>query len=100
MAHTLYANWLPYPCQVTFDAQGGTVPHMGGDNFIYVAMNMHWESHWFGLPELPSDLQWHVFANTGATPPEDIWPLGQEPVLENQGGILLGDHSVVILVGK
>ena len=77
-------------------ARGGTVP----DNYVYVAMNMHWEGHWFELPRLPSDLRWHVFANTGATPPEDIWALGQEPLLADQGGMLLGDPSVVILVGK
>ena len=30
-------------------ARGGTVQ----DNFVYVAMNTHWDSHWFELPQLP-----------------------------------------------
>jgi glycogen operon protein len=45
-------------------------------------------------------MSWHLFANTGATSPADIWAPGTEPVLENQDGLLIGDRSVVILVGK
>ncbi|HEY9814071.1 MAG TPA: glycogen debranching enzyme, partial [Candidatus Sericytochromatia bacterium] len=77
-------------------AKAGTVE----DNYIYVAMNMHWEALWFEIPGLPPGMQWHIFANTGATPPEDSWQPGTEPLLSNQQGILLGDRSVVILVGK
>jgi glycogen operon protein len=75
-------------------AKGGTVQ----DNDIYVAMNMHWDSHHFGLPGLPSGRKWHVFANTAA--PEDSYEPGNEPVLAEQGYILLGSRSVVILVSK
>jgi isoamylase len=70
------------------------------DNYIYVAMNMHWEANWFEIPGLPPGMKWHVFANTGAPSPDDIWEPGKEPLLSNQHGILLGDRSVVILVGK
>ncbi|WP_036486338.1 glycogen debranching protein GlgX [Myxosarcina sp. GI1] len=77
-------------------ARQGTVE----DNYIYVAMNVHWQANWFELPGLPTGMNWHVFANTGVPSPEDIWQLGTEPKLENQTGILLGDRSVVILVGK
>jgi isoamylase len=70
------------------------------DNYIYVAMNMHWESHWFQIPDLPDRMQWHVFTNTSATPPEDIWEPGTEPVLASQRQFLVGNRSVVILVGK
>ncbi|MFZ2097442.1 MAG: glycogen debranching protein GlgX [Anaerolineales bacterium] len=77
-------------------ARGGMIK----DNDIYVAMNMHWDSHWFELPRLPDGESWHVFANTGVSFPEDIWEIGHEPVLENQRGILLGERSVVILVSK
>ena len=69
------------------------------DNYIYVAMNMHWESHWFELPGLPSGMHWHVFANTGCHPPDDCYQPGKEPLLPNQSGILLGDRSVIILLG-
>jgi isoamylase len=77
-------------------ARGGMV----ADNDIYVAMNMHWEAHWFELPRLPEGKQWHVAANTGAPAPEDVWETGHEPVLVDQNGILVGDRSVVILLSK
>lgn len=77
-------------------AHGGTFQ----DNYIYVAMNMHYEGLPFGLPQLPSGLQWHLFANTGMDSPDDIYTTGDEPVLQNQGDFLVGDRSVVVLVGK
>lgn len=70
------------------------------DDYIYVAINMHWESHWFGLPDLPQGRQWHVFANTGCQSPNDCYEPGTEPLLGNQSGIFIGDRSVVILVGR
>lgn len=77
-------------------ARGGMVE----DDDIYVAMNMHWDSLWFELPRLPEGKNWHVFANTSAPAPEDVWDTGHEPILDKQNGILLGGRSVVILVGK
>jgi glycogen operon protein len=77
-------------------ARGGLVE----DDDIYVAMNMHWDSQWFELPGLPERKNWYVFANTSVPSPEDIWETGHEPLLDNQNGILLGDRSVVILIGK
>ncbi len=70
------------------------------DDFIYVGMNMHWETTWFQLPSLPDGRRWHVFANTASQAPFDIWTPGSEPLLEDQSGLLVGDHSVVVLVGK
>ncbi|MEB3282464.1 MAG: glycogen debranching protein GlgX [Lyngbya sp.] len=70
------------------------------DSDIYVAMNMHWESHWFELPQLPAHKKWCVFVNTGCQPPQDSWEPGTEPKLENQSGLLVGDRSVVILVSR
>ena len=77
-------------------ARGGMVE----DDDIYVAMNMNWESHWFELPKLPETKRWYISTNTGVASPEDIWETGHEPLLDNQSGILLGERSVVILVGK
>ncbi len=77
-------------------AKGGKVH----DDFVYVAMNMHWEGHLFELPALPAGKRWHVLANTGAAPPEDIWPHGGEPVLSDQCHFLMGSQSVAILVGR
>jgi len=70
------------------------------DNYIYTAMNMHWQAHLFTIPDLPPGLQWHIFANTGCPSPEDIYQVGNEPLLPDRSQILVGDRSLVILVGK
>lgn len=70
------------------------------DDSIYVAMNMHWESHTFELPRLPARMRWHVFANTSMPTPEDIHTPGQEVLLANQRQILVGARAVMILVGR
>ena len=70
------------------------------DDFIYVAINMHWEMHGFELPMLPQGKVWHVFTNTGMNAPEDIFEPGQEPVIDNQHEVLVGPRSIIILVGK
>ncbi len=77
-------------------ARGGSVC----DDYLYVALNMHWESQWFELPGLPQGLQWHVAINTGMSGPEDAWEPGAEPLLADQYGFLLTDRSVAVLVGK
>ncbi len=68
------------------------------DNYIYVAMNMHWQTHWFNVPGLPPGMSWYISVNTGATPA--YFGIGSEPALEHQHGLLMRDHSVAILVGK
>jgi glycogen operon protein len=70
------------------------------DDFIYVAMNMHWEMHVFELPQLPDKMTWHVFANTGMESPDDISEPGKEPLTESQSEILVGPRSVMVLVGR
>ena len=70
------------------------------DDFIYVAMNMHWEMHGFELPRLPEGMYWHVFANTGMEAPADIAEPGEEPLTDNQHEVLLGPRSIIILVGR
>ena len=77
-------------------AKGGTQR----DDHLYVAMNMFWDSVWFSLPKLPQGMRWHVAANTGVPSPDDCWALGSEPVLSDQDNILLGNRSVIILVGR
>jgi isoamylase len=70
------------------------------DNYIYVALNTHWDALSCQLPGLPDDLSWHVAINTSALGTEDSWELGQEPRLEDQANFLLGGRSVAILVGR
>src|SRR5690606_27135795 len=77
-------------------ARGGMVK----DDYLYTAMNMHWESHWFELPQLPEGLVWHVSVNTGMPAPQDSREPGCEVELDDQQMMLVGSRSVVILVGK
>ncbi len=77
-------------------AKGGTVH----DNYVYVALNMHWDALPFELPMLPLGMHWHMFANTSMPTPEDSYEPGSEPVLGDQRQVLVGGRSVVILVGK
>jgi len=68
------------------------------DQHVYVVMNSHWDDHEVQLPALPEGTQWHLFADTSATPPHDIHDLGQEPALIMPGRYLVRARSTVILV--
>ncbi|MGB5687355.1 MAG: alpha-amylase family glycosyl hydrolase, partial [Candidatus Electrothrix sp.] len=70
------------------------------DDFIYVAMNMHWDALPFELPVLPPEYQWSLSVNTGMAVPEDIFSPGGEPVIEDQRSVLIGGRSIIILVGR
>jgi len=77
-------------------AKGGSVL----DDDLYVAMNSYWECLEFEPPELPAGRVWHVAVNTGMGEEGDIHDVGQEPALEDQGHVMVGAHSVVVLVGR
>lgn len=34
------------------------------DGFLYIAMNMHWDSHMVALPKLPRNMQWKLYLTT------------------------------------
>lgn len=34
------------------------------DDSLYIAMNMHWENHEFGLPRLPKGMKWQLLLST------------------------------------
>jgi glycogen operon protein len=70
------------------------------DEFIYVAMNMHWEAHRFALPHLPLGLEWRLFADTLQPSPHDIVTPGMERRLADQRAIGVGARSIVVLVGS
>jgi glycogen operon protein len=70
------------------------------DDDVYVAINMHWDGHTFALPGLPQGRHWHLFANTGAAAPGDVWQPGEEPLLETPESVFLGPRSVLIAVTR
>lgn len=77
-------------------AKHGTVP----GRTLYVAFNIHWEMHGFELPQPPQDTSWHIAVNTDMPKGQDVWPIGEEKRLENQGEVLVGPRSVVVLVAR
>lgn len=77
-------------------ARGGQQP----DDYLYIIMNMHWESHNFELPAIPDGRRWHVSVNTMMESPHDIYEPGQEVLISEQRGVVVGERSVVALVGR
>ncbi|MCW2667121.1 MAG: glycogen debranching enzyme GlgX [Frankiales bacterium] len=67
---------------------------------VYLALNAHWETHGFQLPQLPGGLSWHVFANTSVPAPGDVHAVGEEPRLDEQSHALVGARSALVLVGR
>ena len=95
------ADWSASSRAVAFmlcgkHARGGKVQ----DDYIYVAMNTHWDALWFHPPQLPAGMKWHIAVNTMMTDSQDIWPLGSEPELDTQDAVMLGNRTVMILVGR
>ena len=70
------------------------------DDYLYVAMNMYWESRTFELPRLPDGRKWHVFLNTSVPSPQDIYEPGAEAPLSDPNRFVVGERSVIVLVGK
>jgi glycogen operon protein len=71
------------------------------DDYIYVAMNSHWETKYFEIPmPAPGNGTWHVAVNTGMPSPEDIFKPGSEPELGDQGHFLVPAYSVIVLIAR
>jgi glycogen operon protein len=94
------ADWSGISRTLAFMLHGHPLPGEARTDAIYVAMNMHWEAHWFELPRLTPGMHWHASINTGVAPPGDRWPIGAELLLSDQTGILVGERSVVVLVER
>lgn len=71
-----------------------------GDSYIYIAINMHWESHGFTLPDIPRDKKWYMFANTNFDEKINNFEEKENILLSNQKNILVSERSIIILVGR
>lgn len=94
-------DWSEESRQLAFMLNGQYAESPGGcrDDFIYVAMNSHWEKAEFELPALPAGMKWHVFCNTGQNYPDEITSAGAEIPIRGKKIKLIG-RSLSILVGK
>jgi len=69
------------------------------DDTIYIAYNMHWENHMFGLPKLKSGYKWeYIFGTCDADFTKDV----VESLIESQEEICVNKRSVMVFyaVGK
>ena len=67
------------------------------DANFYVAYNMHWEPHMFGLPHLPKGAKWRVICNTGDPDAADLLTDGTGKVPKNQMMLAVPPRGIVIL---
>jgi len=88
-------DWAEHSRTIAF-----MLSHPAQDDYIYVAINMHWKRHWFELPSLPEECSWHQFMYTGAPRVGIIAPVGEERPLLQQRQVLVNGRSLVVLVGK
>jgi glycogen operon protein len=95
-------DWSSYVLTMAFMLDGAHTVTYGHapDDMIYMAFNMHWDSHIFQLPQLPANKNWHVFINTSPGVENIIHPPGAEILIKPQDHIWVGGRSVVVLVGK
>jgi len=70
----------------------------GGHDCVYLAANAYWEPLTVELPVLPGGVIWHRFADTAAPAPDDVAEPGNEPPVNDQARIRVGERSVVALV--
>lgn len=67
------------------------------DANFYVAYNMHWEPHMFGLPHLPKGARWRVICSTADPDVEDIPSDGTGETLKNQMMLAVPPRGIMIL---
>jgi isoamylase len=77
-------------------AKSGTIE----DDTVYVAMNSYWDALYYELPALPNGRNWYLAVNTDMPMGQDIYDIGKEPKLDDQGRFLVGGRATVILIGK
>ncbi len=95
------ADWSPSSRVFAFMLDGGHAKNgFVGDDVVYVAMNMHWESISFEIPQLSEGKHWHVSVNTEMPSPFDFHPISNEPRIEDQYHFMVSARSVIILIGK
>lgn len=91
------ADWSEGARTLAFMLNGSAAETAQGDDDIYVALNMYWETETFGLPQAPSGKKWHVAANTCAPDGNYSWTPGSEPLLDEQNYFILSPRSVSTL---
>jgi len=69
------------------------------DDFFYIAYNMHWNTHEFGLPKLPKDMKWYIKINT-AKVEKSFMADGEEIIVPNQDKLSVDERTIIVLIGR
>lgn len=70
--------------------------YAGEDEFIYIAINMHWEEQHFALPNLNGNYKWYKAIDTAY----GIYEEEEEPVLEDERYLKTDGRNIVVLIGR
>ena len=76
------------------DDNGVPAGALKNSTYIFVAVNMHWSTHTFALPNLRPNRNWYMVMDTGK--PELFEPV----LLDKDKKIIVRDRSIVVLLGK
>ena len=66
------------------------------DQFLYIAVNAHWEAHRFTLPVVPAGFRWYLAFEAYGLSTEP----GQEKPWTDSSGITLGPRTIAVLVAR
>lgn len=66
----------------------------GENQFIYCAVNAHWEEHSLELPQIPEGMKWHKVVYTGEKTKIE------EEMIDSQKHVQLMSRSLMVLIGK
>jgi glycogen operon protein len=64
---------------------------------IYVAVNSHWDSLTFQVPQASNGGLWKVVVNTSMPAPEDIYDACCGPSIHDSKNVIVGGRSVMVL---
>ncbi len=98
--------WYPDPdgtsrqLGILYCGEYAKLPDGSPDDWFYVAYNMHWNPHEFGLPKLPDGYVWSKVIDTSAERLKGLVPEGQEKPLEDQKALEVPERAIVVLRGR
>jgi glycogen operon protein len=88
-------NWAD-PKEKTF----ACMIHESHEDALYLMFNASSDSVTFALPSAPQNARWHLAFDTSREAPRDVFPAGEEPLLENPQAYLVSLHSSAILLAR
>ena len=79
----------------------GEIDGVQDDAFFYIGINLHWKADYLGLPQLPKDKEWTLYASTDSQEKagENMQETAEESA-EPKQEIYVGPRTVVIYTAK